>query len=269
MQNLEQIPLYLNLACKLVTEAGGELTFLTGKTGPKVKVGEAQNQETQCLVNGHSIWIANNDDQNTDMMLSFLDKLGIKTLKQLRQHVDAFAARALPRHVDKVNIAGGTSKQKLLADIMLSEMKAGTRAEDVAIGADLDLSKIGSVSNKVYKLSSTNPPPTDLIVFVKGSYTGDSQSGNSVMHAEQKLLAALGKANSTMRCDVQVFGCKSPCSTCLGVLKDVSSTGRKNRNINLIFRNNRVDDMRSRYGMDSRTTTIRDLKVGDYFGAAT
>lgn len=265
MQNLEQIPLYLNIACKLVTDAGGDIGFLTGARGTTVTCGEPENQETQCMVNGQSIWIANNDDQNTTMMKSFLNKLGIKTLKELRAHVATYAPRVLPAHAGQVNANDGSPKQRLLRDIILSEMRRGSTAAQIAIPDPLDLGGVTSVDNKTYKVTSDHAPPTDSIVFVFGKYTGDRVASDD-LHAEQKLLAALGKGTSSVRCDVKVFGCKSACSTCLGVLREVSETGRRSRNINLIFANHRVDGLRAEYGMDSRrTTTIRDLKVDDYF----
>ncbi|MEM7212004.1 MAG: hypothetical protein AAF479_08935, partial [Pseudomonadota bacterium] len=103
MQNLEQIPLYLNIACKMVTDADGDIEFLTGARGTTVTCGEAENQETQCMVNGQSIWIANNNDQNTTMMKAFLNKLGIKTFRALRAHVASYAPRVLPIHAGTVN----------------------------------------------------------------------------------------------------------------------------------------------------------------------
>ncbi|MEL6996877.1 MAG: hypothetical protein AAFP68_01335 [Pseudomonadota bacterium] len=269
----ERIPLYLNLACRQVTRDSGDLKFLTGSSGTTVTCGGRENQETQVLkFGGSTIWIANNDDADTLMMKAFLDKLGIDSLEALSSHVEDYAARLYPSRkagegtVAKANISDGTAvKVKLLAELQAQEMISGKTVADIEIPDPKDLTTVTAVSNKTYKLSSSNAPPADGIVFVTGNYDGDKVTGGD-QHAEQKLLAALSKAPSTMTGAVRIIGCKSACSTCETVLLGVRD--RLKGKMIVSFQNQNVDNMRTDLSLGKKnTSTIRDLALDTYFPA--
>lgn len=264
MENYERIAVFLNLACDRVTKDNGKLKFITGKDTPSIRKGGRQNQETQILWFKDVIWIANNDDADTEMMRDYCDALGINTVDGLESHVDTYNTAVLPTHRGALNLRGISPKEELCVALLEAEMPSGTTRSDLTVPDPLDTSAITSVSNQTYKLSSSNAPPTKGIVFVYGNYTGDTVTSGSE-HAEQKLLAALSKADTTVNGGVRITGCKSPCSVCQKVLDEVHlRLGRSL--IALKYNNTAMDTIRSVAGLAKCSPSgIKDLRVDDYF----
>ncbi|WP_446812032.1 hypothetical protein ACH50O_10880 [Methylomonas sp. 2BW1-5-20] len=227
----DQIALYLNLATTKTRGAGGSLSWLTGNEEPRIEVGHSTSQETQCMVIGSSIWIANNEDVDTDFQLLFLNRIGVDSYPKLKAHVEANSIRLLPSHAGRINVVGGSRPgEKLMARLTGTENRTPALADGFAM-------PVQQAACQSYSLSSVNAPPASGIVFVKGSYQG---AGGENEHAEQKLLAAFGHylrgyGTSLYSKTLDVSGCKSACSTCRGVLEAVRERLRQAPSRNRVF----------------------------------
>jgi hypothetical protein len=260
----DQICLYLNLATTKTRAAAGDIGWLTGTAGTTIQVGASTSQETQCMVIGSCIWIANNEDVDTDFQFAFLNRLGIRSYAKLKEHVEAHQTRLLPIHAGKFNITDGAKPgEKLLARM------TGTANRAAAVFPAFALPDQPDGGCQTYSLTSASAPPVSGIVFVKGSYIG---AGGENEHAEQKLMAALGKylqgsGTSIYGKRLQVAGCKSACQTCRGVLQNIA--GRLLVGISrtrLSFDDPELVDARNGVGMGpAHPSNIKALDVAHYF----
>ena len=258
----DQISLYLNLATSKTRDAGGKLRWLTG-TDKEIPVGASESQETQCMIFGNCVWIANNQDVDTDFQFTLLNYLDIHTYAKLKEHVEANQHLVLPTFNNNYLISNDSKPgEKLLARI------TGT-VNGVAAPAGTAIARGNSpMSCSRYKLSSGRQPALDGIVFVTGSYDG---SGGEKEHAEQKLLAALGnylkKGTLLDSKSLSFSGCKSACSTCKRVLTAVQSRLRVGASRNrLFFDEPELAQMRIDAGMSAaHPSGIKELNIDAYF----
>ena len=261
----DNIALYLNLATIKTRAAAGDIGWLTGAPGTVIPTGAAASQETQCMVIGSCIWIANNEDSDTDFQYAFLNRLGIRSYAKLAAHVEAHQKRMLPTHAGNFVIAGGIRpSERLVARI--TDTAHGTAAVFPAFA--LPGAPVGTCN--MYNLAAVAAPPISGIVFVRGSYQG--VPGGGAEHAEQKLMAALGKYLQSTGTGIyakrlQVGGCKSACQTCSGVLTAVAArlvaSPMQNR---LSFDLAALVDARNAVGMGpAHPAGIKALDVAHYF----
>lgn len=258
------IALYLNLALPLIRANGNKPHYLTGNTdGSALPQPGSQNQETQCMLVGSSLWIANNDDADTATQRALLNRLGINRLSKLSAHVEAFCGRVLPTHAGKYNPGAFTLKHKALYALM----PAGQRT---APPGAYTKPMPGGVENVAFNLGgvTTNLQNCSRLVFVSGNYNG---TGGNKYHAEQKLLAALGELWShwTYRQPVYIQGCKPACTRCDQVLQDVNlritpSSGKRFSYVNSVAASTRSD-----VGLNQVTTDagVKALDLDTYFPA--
>lgn len=259
LQELARIACYLNLATDKIKGAGGDIEWLTGTSKTVTCDKDAPSEETQCLSWGNTLWIANNNDDDSATQLAFLTALGIGTSQALVTHVkSAHALRVLPSHKGDLVPGSFTAKGKLFYSLVGNgATKPG--GEFAAPG--------GAVSIGTFKLSSTTTSGlTTGISFVTGSYDG---TGGDALHAEQKLLAALGKLCATWkpRGEVNVGGIKSACTTCAPVLESVYTTMiRLDYGVYLKYETPTLKEKRIEAKLPVvGVTGIRSLAVGTYF----
>jgi hypothetical protein len=252
-----EIALYLNLATTAVKDAGGKLRYLTGNDLTTIQFqNTAQSEETQCLEFGTALWIANNDDGDTKTQQELMKKLGVSKRAELTDHVDNYASRLFPRHANQYVMNAMSAKQQLLYALTMRHGVVPFSAPFVPDGA-------GAVEE--HRLNAVGAPGTGL-VFVVGNYIGDV--GGSC-HAEQKLMAALGKylKLNTIVGSVTVSGIKMPCSYCEAALADVQTRlTALGTQITLRTRNAYVDELRGEAGLNmAHPANIRMLDIDHYF----
>lgn len=264
MENeIANIALYLNCALRLIRANHNSPHYLTGVTGgPTLTLPGTQNQETQCMMVGGALWIANNDDADSATQRELLNHLGINRLNKLVDHVERYRGRVLPTHNGAYNPHTFTLKQALLFALMpASERTTPPAAHDGRFP--------NNVNNIAFTLGNpvTNLKNCSRIVFVSGSYTGQ---GGTSLHAEQKLLAALGELwqDWSYRQPVYIQGCKPPCTRCAQVLRGVNqrlSSGKR-----FSYANTTVADARTTVALNQVTTngSVRALDLDQYFPAA-
>ena len=267
MENeVANIALYLNCALKLIRNKNNKLHYLTGnELGAAISRPGTQNQETQCLVVGGALWIANNDDADTNTQRELLNRLGINRFNKLAEHVEKYRGRVLPTHNGAYNQGAFTLKHKLLFALIPESKRLNPPA---AYTSPMPT----SVNNVTYNVGNqvNNLKNNSRIVFVTGTYEGQG-GGQSGCHAEQKLLAALGllwKDPFSHKQPVYLQGCKSPCTRCEQVLNVVSqrirtSSGKRFSSANITVRNARTSS-----GLIQVTTNeagVRALNVDTYF----
>jgi hypothetical protein len=123
-----------------------------------------------------------------------------------------------------------------------------------------------TVANATFDLASTVAPSSSGVVFVTGTYSG---TGGTSLHAEQKLLAALGlylqKNNARGR--VTIGGCKMACATCSTALTNVRARLATNYAlVNLHWENAIVDEYRRASGIGADSNAgIRLIAAATYF----
>lgn len=259
----DQIALYLNLATTKTRGAAGDIGWLTGTPGTTVAVAASTSQETQCMVLGSCIWIANNEDTDSDFQCRFLNLLGISSYVKLTEHVEKYQKRLLPSHAGRFNVTDGSRPgEKLLARVTETANGPAPVLAVCAVPATP-----GTCAT--YGLASAGAPAVSGIVFVSGSYVG---AGGENEHAEQKLMAALGKylqgtGTSIQAKRLQVAGCKSACQTCRGVLQTIQARvlagSSKNR---MSFDTPELVEARTAVGMGAaHPSNIKALDVDHYF----
>ena len=215
----EEASLYLNLATSILNANKGSLEFLTGNKTYSIDgvKKSSMSQETQVLTFGTSIWIANNDDDDSAVQKKFLEKIGVTTRDGLLTHVETYRKRVLGKHGTKVwDTHQKRPKEKYLYSLVTPSVDLGESASKKTLGAAMAvLPGGGAVTN--YSLTSTSAPPSVPILMVTGAYTGE---GGTSYHAEQKLIAAFGRyvAQNPSTYAVVVAGNKPACSKCDGVL---------------------------------------------------
>src|SRR5438874_2422537 len=113
--DLENIATYLNLAVRK-TRRAGTLAWLTGAAAVVCPVVAApQCEETQCLSFGSALWIANNDDADSTLQRTIVNRLGLSKEPKLLRHVEAYFTRLLPyNHLGVVNAGALSAKESLL-----------------------------------------------------------------------------------------------------------------------------------------------------------
>ncbi len=260
--DLERIATYLNLATDKLKETP-DLSWITGTATPITLGSTAPSQETQCMQVQSSIWIANNEDADSTTQRNFLDALGVRTLDELRYLSIVYGAHVLPFHTGRLALKKTHPKSNLLA-FMIAGIDTVRELEQAA-----PYEVLATATNTPYALSSVNPPPVSGIVFVTGSYQGDAATRTDAgMHAEQKLLAALGKyiqANPTFGATIYLGGTKMPCSKCGVVIASVAERLRFRVEIRQDLTTT-LRDMRSEAGISTKSASgIRKLDVDHYF----
>lgn len=262
MNELETIATFLNLVASRVKAEGGSITWFTTTGDPITAPTGTASQETQCMSVLNAIWIANNDDGDSTTQLQFLNTLGIKTQAALEKLASEYGTRVLRWHGTEPRVtlvttgAAVSPKQK----VMLSLLGGGT---PTLAGKFIKKDK---VANRAYALNSPSTPSTSGIVFVTGEYDGNA---GTAMHAEQKLLAALGthlQANNT-RGRVTVGGCKMACATCSTALTNVRARLTAHYPLtNLHWENAIVDGYRRDAGIGADSNGgIRLIDAASYF----
>jgi hypothetical protein len=261
----DQIALYLNLATSKTRAAKGDIGWLTGTPGTIVPVSASSSLETQCMVVGSCIWIANNEDVDSDFQCDFLNRIGISRYSVLVRHVEAHQTRLLPTHAGKFNVSSGAKPgEKLMARL------TDTRNNTEAVFPEFRLPEANAQGSCTsYSLTSALAPVAEGIVFIKGSYQGTDGENE---HAEQKLMAALGKylqgyGTGIYSKSVTVSGCKSACSTCRGVLEAITLRLRNGLSANrLFFDDAALVGARTEVGMGaSHPKGIKKLDIAHYF----
>ena len=264
LYNLTKTAIYLNQATTLINKSNGKLTYLTGDNSVTLQNfnSNSQTQETQCMAVGSALWIANNDDGDTDTQFELVNKLGIKQREALFRHVDKNGNLVLKTHSGQYNYQGMTAQEQVLHKMI--DRKGGRLKPPtfVTLGTP--------VTNLTYNIStSQSKPATSGIVFIKGAYAGKSGDVSAKMHAEQKLLAALSKVfKDTGIRRAAVAGCKMPCCTCETVLK---STRKKISELDFHFwfefeNGQFVTDSRIDVKLNQvNATGVRGLDVDAYF----
>lgn len=260
--DLERIATYLNLATDKLKETPN-LSWITGVETPITLGSTAESQETQCMQIQGAIWIANNEDADSTTQRNFLNALGIRTLDELSYLSIVYGAHLLPFHKGTLALKKTYPKVNLLA-----YMIGGTEHPEQLEEAE-HYEVLTTATNTSYALSSVTPPPVSGIVFVSGSYQGDEATQtNSGQHAEQKLLAALGKymqANPTFGATVYLGGIKMPCSKCDTVVNAVAARLRFRVEIRQDLTTT-LRGMRSKAKISVKSATgIRQLNVDHYF----
>jgi hypothetical protein len=254
----EQIALYLNLATSHLEAREGNLSELT-TSNQTIAYNAGNHEETQCLAMMGALWIANNDDSDTDTQRALLNKLGIDTHDALANYVDQYQTLVLKHHagvLTRQNLP--TAKQKFLYDLADADGAIPpAKPARPAVPA--------AVNNQPYSLASNNAPPVAGIVFIKGNYAGSiTPDGNQ--HAEQKLLAALSKCYAkAFNKGVHIFGCKVACSVCEEVLANVKQK-LKSKGVTLKYEDPIAERIREEAGLPQvNPQGIRDLDVDTYF----
>jgi hypothetical protein len=262
LRTLEAISVYLNLVVELL-KRDEDYSFITSGTATLTHtIVATQNQETQCMSFGSTIWIANNEDEDTLLQKKFLTDVGVKTAEDLRRHVAKYATRALGHAPSRENVAESHQRspgQKFLYNLV--EIPPTTRGT-----AMVALPRDGVVAE--YALGTrtkTEAPPVAQIVVITGKYEGE---GGVKMHAEQKLLAALGRALRLYPglFGIKCAGLKRPCGTCGPVLEEVKNLLAARTPALDFDYSSSVGDKRDRTGLGEDTPPgIRALEIGAYF----
>src|SRR4051794_6307991 len=94
----EKIALYLNLAAIKIKDGNGALRWLTGDGTTIAYDNTTVSEETQCLAFGSALWIANNDDGDSIMQRTFLNRMGITKPAKLLKHVETYYTRLFSYH---------------------------------------------------------------------------------------------------------------------------------------------------------------------------
>ncbi|KPF41674.1 hypothetical protein D621_21480 [beta proteobacterium AAP51] len=258
---MDQVALYLNRATLLIKAAGGKISYITGNDATSVSCSGQRAEETQIASFGDAVWIANNDDADSSTQRELLDKLGISSSKELIDHVDNYQGRVLSSHKGAFTPGAMTPEETLLYKMATrSDAESGT---SLAVPGTL-APAAKAAANPSFKISGAGPAPTAGIVFVVGSYVGGEGTSE---HAEQKLLAALGKTPRAMSAAVTISGCKMACSTCKEVL-DKAAARFKSSGGQLRFNNSIVGIWRDEAKLSKKHAKgIRSLDVAHYFGA--
>ncbi len=212
LQELATIATYLNYLSIRATSGSYNSTWLTGKklkADPRAAAPE--HEETQCLSFGSTLWIANNDDRDSEYQRGLLTELGIGRPPDLLKDATRHGSRLLNYHEATGGYPLGETdpKAKLLYQL-LGGTGLGAPAEYVP-------PPVRNACGR-YSLKSGGTPPSGAVVFITGDY--DYVGGGKECHAEQKLLAALGiyMRSHQVAGSIAVAGTKLPCTTCGRVL---------------------------------------------------
>jgi len=272
MHRSEQVALYLNAVATHLGETAGKLDKLVA--GNKtITFSTGRNEETQCLSVDGALWIANNDDADTNSQQAFLNAIGINNYDKLVEYIDQYQSLVLPstKNSATLTMESLSPKKRLLYELATADGK-----NNLLTMQQLPQLPANPVSNPSYSLASNDPPPAPKklgttwsnILFVKGSFDGKKTKAGSE-HAEQKLLAALSRCTDrAFGKGVKVFGCKMACAVCETVLE---SAARKlsARGATLKYVDSVVDDLRNSDKVKLRKANpdgIKDLDVDAYFG---
>lgn len=257
MIELENVATYLNLAVRRTNQAAGDMAWLTGVVSAYA-VGAGQSEETQCLTFGSAMWIANNDDADTTLQRTMLNALGISKPAQLLRHVERYFTRVLNYHMGALAPGGHSAKQ----DLLLRFNGGGAPAQAAVCPP------AGGGACAAYGLASPGPPPSSGIVFVTGNYQSLPGAGVSY-HAEQRLLAALGKylQAKTIVGQVTVGGVKTACNTCDAALQAVQARlAALHEPVRLRYQNALADQHRVAVGLNpNNPPNIHQLDVNHYY----
>lgn len=262
--SLNQVALYLNLAGSRV-QADGDMRYLTGRAGTGTLAGGGQNQETQILFVREALWIANNDDADSQLQKRILEKLRIGSPEALVEHVDAFQARVFKRRRngrDEMFVPPASPAETLLSE--LAGLDDTGAARELVYPDAMDLPTSGGSTPAGYTLGASGRPPVSGIVFVTGSYEGKDGTGDNE-HAEQKLLAALAVVPDSIRGTLALYGCKRQCQVCADVFGEALPRLRASyRYVNCRAH----DDTQVRnYAAQAHPSGIKALDVDRYFPA--
>lgn len=264
---LAQTALYLNAATQKIKNDQGSLQFLTGNAQDTINTNHfgGQTQETQCMVFKNTLWVANNDDNDTDLQRLFVNEIGARTARMMFRHVADYGSRVLNAHQGNLRYQlQATPHQRVLYTLR------DTQRQDAAEGATLDLTRVQAVANSQYSLASQGLPNISGIVFIRGHYPG-VDNGQAAEHAEQKLLYALLKivrqnGARTGLGKVHCAGCKVACSTCVQVLSRAQLVLRQN-NIDLFFYDTGINRERARANLNPYNAQgIRELDIQGVLG---
>ena len=262
--SMNQVALYLNLACSRV-QADGDMRYLTGRSGTGTLTGGGQNQETQILFVRDALWIANNDDADSQLQKKILEKLRVGTPEALVEHVDAFQSRVFKRRRngrEEMFVPPASPAETLLFELAGLDDKGDAR--EVAYPDAMDLPTTGAGAPAGYSLGSGGKPPVSGILFVTGSYEGKDGTGDNE-HAEQKLLAALSRVPDSIRGTLALYGCKRQCQVCADVFGEALPRLRASyRYVNCRAHD---DTKVSNYAAQAHPSGIKALDVDRYFPA--
>jgi hypothetical protein len=216
LRTLEAISTYLNLVSDIL-RSSRNWEFLTGtSTACGFTPAASANQETQCLSFGSTFWIANNDDVDSDVQKRYLEAVGVSTAEDLRRHVAKYAKRALKFHGTTMRQTHQRSPGEKFLYALGGVTDGSDRGDVLAV-----LPRNGVIASYALgTVTKTEAPPVAQVVVVTGDYDG---TGGSAMHAEQKLVAALGRSIRQYpgTFGIKVAGLKRPCGTCSPVLAAV------------------------------------------------
>lgn len=261
MSHLVRIALYLNLAMSQLIEGKKKPTYVLANYDKELSEPTKSNEETQVLFVNNQLWIANNNDLDTDTQLELLNVLGINNATALKNHVDKHQGRVINVHANSIY------KPKSGKEWLLHELAAAdnTLVEPSKWGSK----EIYSSSAKNITYTVGNEPKMkgsdEKLVFVKGDYAGVDKPNGS-MHAEQKLLAALIRHKHEFFGKTVTFaGCKMACTVCEKVLNNARS--RFSNLLSIHFVDNDVDALRKTEKVNLPQVgapETRDLKFSEY-----
>ena len=261
LRTLEAISTYLNLVSDIL-RATTNYQFLTGTSTPcTFTVRPSPNQETQCLSFGTTFWIANNNDVDSDVQKRYLEAVGVKTAEDLRRHVTKYAKRVLKFHGTTIRPSHQRSPTERFVYALAGVTDGSERGDALPVlpnGGVVESYDLGTVLK-------TEAPPVAQIVIITGTYDG---TGGEALHAEQKLVAALGRSIRQYpgTFGVKVAGVKRPCGTCEPVLAAVKrKLEARTPPVDLDYSNS-VGSARAGTGLGEDTPPgIRSLNVDAYY----
>jgi hypothetical protein len=241
---LTRMALYLNLATARIYKADGSLSYITDDKNAKVTRPGAYQQETQVLYFGGPtpmLFIANNDNADTQTQMELMNQLGIDSIGLLTEHLYGFQGSVLKQHQGKYVEKGMSAKEQLLYQLA---------ALDVDAAAKLGKFKIGkTVKNATIKADKDLKGFYASVVFVTGDYAGIQDTGNKE-HAEQRLIAlALKNTPYFKNRNLTVTGCKTACGTCAKALAEAEDALSK-EGIKLLWRDGGIDKIREGIGLN-------------------
>jgi hypothetical protein len=258
IKELTHIACYLNLATQKIRSQRGSLKWLTGNELKTIDVAAGRSEETQCLSWGETLWIANNDDADSDVQMQFLSYLGIDNGPDLSthiKHIDEYGRRVLSMFANKIKPNGSSAKELLFEALTPGSEELGPAFKPGA-------------AKTIRQIKLTSALTTHLISgisFVTGDYEGEGTN----LHAEQKLLAAFGLRHKMDEPagKVLVGGIKPPCATCEKVLKKAQERLAEDKYKNpLVFEDAAVERIRTEAGFAQvHASNIRSLDVDKYF----
>ncbi|WP_370979395.1 hypothetical protein [Agaribacterium sp. ZY112] len=193
------------------------------------KIKEVKAQETQCLRVGNNIlWVACNNDDNSRLLKSWLDKEGLTSVHLILDKIQSVDLTQLNQNSIIRDRNPERDRPTNFRSLSTISTLAGIVDDELAVMSDfrdIDDNPGTLIEHKIKRY--TGKVPLANIVFITGN--PPVETGISQVHAEQKLIYAysIGSQHGTPG-QVYLGGCKPPCGSCLKpVVYAVSRLGIK------------------------------------------